>query len=895
MDIDPIAEHSRPDPGLDESATVLQPSTVLMPHAPPTDKVVTPTVEDDETDKAVAPSVNDEQQPLQDNQQLPQQQLSSLEQQQFDIPSEYLEHLIQPDPQQHQHQQQEVSPIYGISADQFAAIQQLYATTPLPNDILFPWLHGVNGRSYQQNLFFGVRKSIVPKHRGLMLVHADEACPYNARLAQAVLPSELITTSSAMDPTPSFIDTSDTDHAVNLRNFKIQVSRYGSISDIVVYGYGAVEVAQKIVVAQARLRIERLEQLEKIRRTSGQSAVKDANDLSYRVLVITDPFAKIEEKHPELISYNSSGMCMNTISFWEREREEMRLMSGAIEITPNVWVGNTQDAPAYVRQPDYDDEESEVDDNPHQFSICIEAHDFADMPLPSTLTLARETLNELPTDGLPPEIIHLDVHSTGIPMESGAFDKFYKRLVHLLAFVDDQASRGRRILIHCSDGYTETSLMVLSWIMYKEKARLPEAYLMLQRKRSFFVYSVDVATLRRIEHRLSQPTTITSLASPPPQPPSSVAGVDHKRKRGDHVVENGDEDEGDEYNVRLPPDTRQQLQLEDLSIGTASNNTNNNSNNDAMAVDGEEEDDYLDEDDDDFDGDDEMQGKDNRLLHDDFYINSISNPAQHKDQLGQHHHQNNNNSNNNNQFTPPVPGRPVRTGGDYQQQQQQQQQPQQEQSMDESIGASNDGDDDAIDETIPVHLLEPEPDATEKMHFPWFYSPRFEGSFPSRILPFLYLGNLNHATNPEMLKALGITHIVSVGEDANLDQSQFKLLFLDNLYDDGIDSIRGRLEETMRFVDEAYEQNSYCLIHCRVGVSRSAAITICYVMHHLKHSLVQAYLYVRARRLNVIIQPNLKFMYEMLQLEQHLLGKATIFWPILSKEIHLLNMSYRES
>ena len=96
-------------------------------------------------------------------------------------------------------------------------------------------------------------------------------------------------------------------------------------------------------------------------------------------------------------------------------------------------------------------------------------------------------------------------------------------------------------------------------------------------------------------------------------------------------------------------------------------------------------------------------------------------------------------------------------------------------------------------------------------------------------------------------------------------------------------------------IDEAQAQNSHCLIHCRVGVSRSAAITICYVMHHLKYTLVQAYLYVRARRLNVIIQPNLKFMYEMLQLEQHLLGKATISWPILSKEIHLLNMSYRES
>ena len=51
-----------------------------------------------------------------------------------------------------------------------------------------------------------------------------------------------------------------------------------------------------------------------------------------------DPFTVIEEKYPELVSYDSNGASINTISFWEREREEMRFMSGATEITPNVWV-----------------------------------------------------------------------------------------------------------------------------------------------------------------------------------------------------------------------------------------------------------------------------------------------------------------------------------------------------------------------------------------------------------------------------------------------------------------------------------------------------------------------------------------------------------------------------
>lgn len=49
------------------------------------------------------------------------------------------------------------------------------------------------------------------------------------------------------------------------------------------------------------------------------------------------------------------------------------------------------------------------------------------------------------------------------------------------------------------------------------------------------------------------------------------------------------------------------------------------------------------------------------------------------------------------------------------------------------------------------------------------------------------------------------------------------------------------------------------LVHCRVGVSRSATICIAEVMNELGLSLPRAYCFVRARRLNVIIQPHLRF------------------------------------
>lgn len=57
-------------------------------------------------------------------------------------------------------------------------------------------------------------------------------------------------------------------------------------------------------------------------------------------------------------------------------------------------------------------------------------------------------------------------------------------------------------------------------------------------------------------------------------------------------------------------------------------------------------------------------------------------------------------------------------------------------------------------------------------------------------------------------------------------------------------------------------------MHCRVGVSRSATVCIAEIMRTFNLSLPRAYCFVRARRLNVIIQPHLRFTYELLRWEE---------------------------
>ncbi|OBZ66171.1 Dual specificity protein phosphatase PPS1 [Grifola frondosa] len=194
-----------------------------------------------------------------------------------------------------------------------------------------------------------------------------------------------------------------------------------------------------------------------------------------------------------------------------------------------------------------------------------------------------------------------------------------------------------------------------------------------------------------------------------------------------------------------------------------------------------------------------------------------------------------------------------------------------------------------------------------------------------------------------MLHALGITHVVSVGECAlvppsNVDPSapastsctvgphfiagkgpgghgslwmeeregRIKVLDIKGVCDDGIDTLEPQLEPICDWIEKARAEGGKVLVHCRVGVSRSATVTIAYVMKHLSLPLVDAYLIVRSRRLSVLIQPNMRLLYNLLGWEVKLARERagddperlrqelarSLNWPYLAKEVHLLNEKY---
>ncbi|KAI1461028.1 hypothetical protein F4805DRAFT_453965 [Annulohypoxylon moriforme] len=188
-----------------------------------------------------------------------------------------------------------------------------------------------------------------------------------------------------------------------------------------------------------------------------------------------------------------------------------------------------------------------------------------------------------------------------------------------------------------------------------------------------------------------------------------------------------------------------------------------------------------------------------------------------------------------------------------------------------------------------------------------------DGSFPSRILDYMYLGNLGHANNPDLLKAMGIKQILSVGEtamwrDGELEEwGEDNVLIVEKVQDNGIDPLTKEFEKCLEFIDRGRRNGTATLVHCRVGVSRSATICIAEVMRSMNLSFPRAYCFVRARRLNVIIQPHLRFAYEllkweeMLQVRRHRAGNAhdgghpvrrELEWGEIAREIALMNRPY---
>lgn len=150
-------------------------------------------------------------------------------------------------------------------------------------------------------------------------------------------------------------------------------------------------------------------------------------------------------------------------------------------------------------------------------------------------------------------------------------------------------------------------------------------------------------------------------------------------------------------------------------------------------------------------------------------------------------------------------------------------------------------------------------------------TPDIETTPPSPVLPWLYIGNARDTGDTSTLRALGVTHVLSVTSDVTEASSHVTdEIFFKNLpaADSGTQNLKQYFNQAFDFIESVRRISGRVLVHCQAGISRSPTIAISYVMRYQKLLLVEAYQFVKNRR--KIISPNLNFMGQLLEFEQGL-------------------------
>jgi protein-tyrosine phosphatase len=102
------------------------------------------------------------------------------------------------------------------------------------------------------------------------------------------------------------------------------------------------------------------------------------------------------------------------------------------------------------------------------------------------------------------------------------------------------------------------------------------------------------------------------------------------------------------------------------------------------------------------------------------------------------------------------------------------------------------------------------------------------------VYPNIYVGNYSITTNLDLLKGLGITHIISVIPTFNpAFEDKFKYLFL-HAHDDDYQDIKKYFDNSNEFIKNCLFEGGKVLIHCMVGRSRSVTIFMSFLIYILK-------------------------------------------------------------
>ncbi|KAK8743254.1 hypothetical protein OTU49_001329 [Cherax quadricarinatus] len=142
--------------------------------------------------------------------------------------------------------------------------------------------------------------------------------------------------------------------------------------------------------------------------------------------------------------------------------------------------------------------------------------------------------------------------------------------------------------------------------------------------------------------------------------------------------------------------------------------------------------------------------------------------------------------------------------------------------------------------------------------------------------PGIYIGDLAAAKNKDYLKMIGITHVLNAAQgnkfatvdtdaefykDVGIKYMGIKLLDIPSA------NIAQFFDNSSQFIDDALSSGGKVLVHCFMGISRSATIAASYLMLKKHMSAVEA---IQTLRKNRAIYPNDGFLSQLADLDNRL-------------------------
>ncbi|XP_061574928.1 protein phosphatase Slingshot homolog 2 isoform X2 [Cololabis saira] len=132
---------------------------------------------------------------------------------------------------------------------------------------------------------------------------------------------------------------------------------------------------------------------------------------------------------------------------------------------------------------------------------------------------------------------------------------------------------------------------------------------------------------------------------------------------------------------------------------------------------------------------------------------------------------------------------------------------------------------------------------------------------PTEIFEHVFLGSEWNASNLEELQNSGVRYILNVTREIdNFFPGMFEYHNI-RVYDEEATNLLEYWNDTYKFITKAKKAGAKCLVHCKMGVSRSASTVIAYAMKEYGWDLDTALDYVKERR--AVTKPNPSFMKQL--------------------------------